>query len=107
MSTAKLCDRKVLTQRKGRGEGEKEAEKAVRAALYSLKVLVWLLVLEKLRHGPQRDKNNYFVTEFDQVSVLLPSYSAINNGMRMTPYLLGYLPLSPLSSHTLQFFSAR
>ena len=38
--TAKLRDRKVLTQRKARGEGEKEAEKAVRAVLYSLKVLV-------------------------------------------------------------------
>lgn len=44
--TAKLCDRKVLTQRKARGEGEKEAEKAVRAVLCSLKVLVGLLVLE-------------------------------------------------------------
>lgn len=49
-------------------------------------------------------KTTIFVTEFDQVSVLLPSYSAINNGTRMTPYLLGYLPLSPLSSHPLQFF---
>ena len=60
MSTAKLCDRKELTQRKARGEGEKEAEKAVRAVLYSLKVLVWLLVLEKLRHGPQQDKKKLF-----------------------------------------------